>query len=809
MPEEETKTTAAAAEPEPEVQAKVQRGLTGFFRDGIRRIDLVLVMEDDGILQLEALKVDFLVNVLKFGLQLELEPGVMVYHKNLVFIKVHAPESIIEEYGRKFEVIRNFEQAHTEFVNPKGFIRRLLGYLPIPIDYTGLYEKEWIKLVRRKYPHPKRISTLERSIIVHKLLHNLPFGDHENYVGLHTMLEQRLVLDAFPLHDGPYFAVPGQYPTEYNARQILNYNWAGLGNLLKFQPLSLINEYFGDRMAFLFAFYGFYTFSLIFPAIISTKALIPEIYNKTDYNLSEDGKMFYDSFKSFRVCARCRHIEACPYLPYAFSETSVMYNNMIDRENIDAIVVYIVIWATLFVLFWRRKEYYWMWMWECKPEILAHTVRPEYVPDKKELQGKKKGQLSAISKSINTLIRGLLVIGCFLLAWCGFAVSIMLLQELIFIIFLPKFHYGLHYGRYKVLTILYVLYVLILLIVERVLSFVSYTLTNSENHRTESDYEKSLVLKLFAFTFSFTCTLFLYIAFFKNQFYNHPSNPTRYKYWGILMAQCTIFGCSDELALSIFVTIITKDCVFKVISLLYGLLFMRTDYNQGRSANITVPCWEREYRLTPVKKDFVDDKLKSLAIQFGVSVGFICGCPLTLFFIICGNVLDIRITARRLLKGCRRPLVQNNLGFGSWKKVFILLIFATLIINNLPLEIRQELDIAQKKCMKAGNYAETPYEWPYNHVCDDFLAGHGCTFQGPDFGTFSRQGGADNYVADPNSNKRNYRAIWYRRQLAAHYLLVQVSLTVLAIVVLFHIIPARQNDIEQTVVIQKAIIEMK
>ncbi|KAI8435826.1 hypothetical protein MSG28_004043 [Choristoneura fumiferana] len=94
--------------------------------------------------------------------------------------------------------------------------------------------------------------------------------------------------------------------------------------------------------------------------------------------------------------------------------------------------------------------------------------------------------------------------------------------------------------------------------------------------------------------------------------------------------------------------------------------------------------------------------------------------------------------------------------------------------HNLPLEIRQELDIAQKKCMKAGNYAETPYEWPYNHVCDDFLAGHGCTFQGPDFGTFSRQGGADNYVADPNSNKRNYRAIWYRRQLAAHYLLVQV-----------------------------------
>lgn len=39
---------------------------------------------------------------------------------------------------------------------------------------------------------------------------------------------------------------------------------------------------------------------------------------------------------------------------------------------------------------------------------------------------------------------------------------------------------------------------------------------------------------------------------------------------------------------------------------------MRTDFNQGMSANSKVPCWEREYRLTPVTKDFVEGKLKSL-----------------------------------------------------------------------------------------------------------------------------------------------------------------------------------------------------
>lgn len=52
-------------------------GRTGFFRDGIRRIDLVLVVKDDGVLKTEQLKINFLTNVVKYGLQLEVEPGVV------------------------------------------------------------------------------------------------------------------------------------------------------------------------------------------------------------------------------------------------------------------------------------------------------------------------------------------------------------------------------------------------------------------------------------------------------------------------------------------------------------------------------------------------------------------------------------------------------------------------------------------------------------------------------------------------------------------------------------------------------------
>ncbi|KAI8435825.1 hypothetical protein MSG28_004042 [Choristoneura fumiferana] len=129
---------------------------------------------------------------------------------------------------------------------------------------------------------------------------------------------------------------------------------------------------------------------------------------------------------------------------------------------------------------------------------------------------------------------------------------------------------------------------------------------------------------------------------FQQQFLTHPQDPAMYEYMGVFMSYCNGMSCNDELAVSLFFIIITKECVFKLISHVHALFFLRTDYNQGRSVNINVPCWEREYTLTPVKDVFVNDKLKGLAIQFGLSIGFICGCPLTLFFIICVNLLDIR-----------------------------------------------------------------------------------------------------------------------------------------------------------------------
>lgn len=50
---------------------------TGFFRDGVKRVDLVIVIEDDGDGKLETFRVSYLTVIIKAGFDIELEKGVV------------------------------------------------------------------------------------------------------------------------------------------------------------------------------------------------------------------------------------------------------------------------------------------------------------------------------------------------------------------------------------------------------------------------------------------------------------------------------------------------------------------------------------------------------------------------------------------------------------------------------------------------------------------------------------------------------------------------------------------------------------
>lgn len=52
---------------------------TGMFRDNLRRIDIVLVVEDNPSSSMDDLKMAFLSNIIKTGLEVEVESGLVPF----------------------------------------------------------------------------------------------------------------------------------------------------------------------------------------------------------------------------------------------------------------------------------------------------------------------------------------------------------------------------------------------------------------------------------------------------------------------------------------------------------------------------------------------------------------------------------------------------------------------------------------------------------------------------------------------------------------------------------------------------------
>lgn len=62
----------------------------------------------------------------------------MEKHKNLIFVKIHAPDMLLEEYGEKLGVKKYFKECHIEYIPLKGI-------------FTKNSEREWIELIRFIY----------------------------------------------------------------------------------------------------------------------------------------------------------------------------------------------------------------------------------------------------------------------------------------------------------------------------------------------------------------------------------------------------------------------------------------------------------------------------------------------------------------------------------------------------------------------------------------------------------------------------------------------------------------------------------
>lgn len=111
--------------------------------------------------------------------------------------------------------------------------------------------------------------------VLKKIWFQLRSDKYSKSIRFIRLLKQGIFNDAYPLHDGlieyedlSRCDLLKEATKKDLKRQLLFRHWARWNCLLKFQPLDEIEEYFGTKIAFYFAWLGFYTSWLLPMALI-------------------------------------------------------------------------------------------------------------------------------------------------------------------------------------------------------------------------------------------------------------------------------------------------------------------------------------------------------------------------------------------------------------------------------------------------------------------------------------------------------------------------------------------------------------
>ena len=198
-------------------------------------------------------------------------------------------------------------------------------------------------------------------------------------------------------------------------------------------------------------------------------------------------------------------------------------------------------------------------------------------------------------------------------------------------------------------------------------NFLVTELTNRENHRTETDYEDSMITKLFVFQFVNSYASFFYLAFFAQYF----------------DSECGDDGCMSVLAINLAIVYGSRLITGNITELLLPYLSYLYRYNAEiltSSAEMSRP--EKEFYL-----DTYDSRKSSLvdyaevAIQFGYNALFATALPISSFFSLASNFVEIKGDAWKLVNIFQRPVPIIAEDIGSWQSIFLLLTVASVITN--------------------------------------------------------------------------------------------------------------------------------
>lgn len=674
-----------------------------FFRDGIRQIDFVLSYVDDPAKEVERKaerRREFESNLEKAGLELETEDKKESDNGKTYFVKIHAPWEVLATYAEvlniKMPIKENDIPCTVE--NPLEFLFKPfrlpeIVMHPEPDYFTAPFSKERQELYLIEDQNTFFNPSI-RNRIVYYILTRCPYEGYEDgkkKFGIKRLLNNGTYVAAYPLHDCQYWKRASEQKCN-SERYTLYREWARFSQFYKEQPLDLIRKYYGERIGIYFAWLGFYTEMLFFAAIVG---LICFLYGLFTMHENMSSKEICDANIGGEIimCPLCD--VKCEYWTLSSTCEPSQYSHLFDNVATLFFAIFMGIWVTLFLEFWKRRQARLEYEWDLvdfEEEQQRLQLRPEYEAKctkkrKNPVTQEMEPYLPLSSQAIRYFISGttvlfwvsliiasmIAVIVYRLSVYAAFA-SIMETQPLqpIQNLLTPQLATSLTASclNFVIIMILNFLY-------ERIAIWI----TDMEIPRTHLEYENRLIMKMFLFQFANYYSSCFYVAFFKGKFVGYPSSYT-YMFNRWRNEECDPAGCLIELTTQLTIIMAGKQIWGNIQEAIVPWIWNWWGRRKAKNNPENVYSrWEQDHDLQDFGPLGLFYEYLEMVIQFGFITLFVASFPLAPLLALMNNILEIRVDSWKLTTQFRRPMAAKAHSIGVWQEILNGLAILSVVTN--------------------------------------------------------------------------------------------------------------------------------
>jgi hypothetical protein len=406
-------------------------------------------------------------------------------------------------------------------------------------------------------------------------------------------------------------------------------------------PLNKIRNYFGEKIAFYFAFISFFSKIVSIPSIFGLVVFILQRIYEPDSPL-------------------------------------IIIINLL-------FCIYSSIWATIFIEYWKRKENCLAIRWGTtdfeedevpRPQFLGEPKRSPIDDDMDDIYFNPRSRYKYFL--LSTIVTGIFI-------------TIVIVAVLFLIYLRTNITNTLLFKGFDLAgPVVSSLNAVQIQILNLIFNKVAIKLTNLENHRTQSDYENSLILKCYVFQFINSFFSLFYISFFK-------TNIEGCMVWKGTTKKEQIKGesCADELYIQ-FITIFILSFFRNIIEL--GIPFVTALKNsqelKGKVKNIElIPTditklrnqIDSQFALPPYITRDVDGTLGDyleVSILYGYITLFAVAFPLSGALAFISIAVEIQVDRFKLLNLVRRPIPIGAKNISSWKTIFVFNSITSIVTNS-------------------------------------------------------------------------------------------------------------------------------